>query len=294
MEYQNIDNKLNVISHDKFFETDNIHDVRITYKKLHENFDEILKSKQNLDYAQKLIFYVNAAIIFGLYKSEVKKEYFDQIYVNEKLKKRLVELDSIITVINTINSETIFYFNERQITLHFLYYSSFYLKSKIASELSKTDKGFKAFYEKFLPTISKVKRQLKENKKPPSKEDDKKIYEIMQEMIKADLKTKKQLKTLNFNLPLINKSFEYTLSKCFSHPHKIFFTDLVYDIKITNQNKLKQAFNETEFYVALYDLLKAISHEKVYFKDDDNIYIKDYYKNNVNNYKSKVVRNWFS
>ncbi|MCW8896609.1 MAG: hypothetical protein OQJ96_06180 [Flavobacteriales bacterium] len=294
MEYQNIDNKLNVVSHDKFFETDNIHDLRITYKKLHKNFDEILMSKQNLDYAQKLIFCVNTAMIFGLYKSEVKKEYFDQIYVNEKLKKRLIELDNIINVINTINNKTIFYFNEKKIITFFLYYSSFYLKSKIASELSKTDEGFKAFYENFLSTISKTNRRLKENKKPPRKKEDKFLYVLMQKTKENDSESSKQLSILNLNLPLRNKPFQYKFNKCFSHPHKIAYQPIVFYLKELNQDVLGEAFNETEFYVALYDLLKAISHEKDYFKDDDKIHIKDYYKNNVNNYKSKIARNWFS
>ncbi|MDF1676229.1 MAG: hypothetical protein P1U44_10980, partial [Vicingaceae bacterium] len=69
---------------------------------------------------------------------------------------------------------------------------------------------------------------------------------------------------------------------------------IVFYLKELNQDVLGEAFNETEFYIALYDLLKAISHEKDYFKDDDKIHIKDYYKNNVNNYKSKIARNWFS
>ncbi|MDF1676965.1 MAG: hypothetical protein P1U44_14725, partial [Vicingaceae bacterium] len=145
-----IEYKKKLVNNEEFFVADNIKDIKIAYKEIHENFEKDLILTQNLDYAQKLIFCVNTAMIFGLYKSEVKKEYFDQIYVNEKLKKRLIELDNIINVINTINNKTIFYFNEKKIIAFFLYYSSFYLKSKIASELSKTDEGFKAFYENFL------------------------------------------------------------------------------------------------------------------------------------------------
>lgn len=272
---------------DIFLET-----IQIALNKIHIAFEKNLKTIQSLDYDQKLIFYINTAVTFGIYKSKVKQEYFDQIYINVEIKKNLIEIESIISTIDTINNKTIFYFDKEIIIIHFLYNSFYYLLKNIAIEFSIKDQGFKVFYENFLSTITKTKRRLKENIKPPRKKDDKIAYEFMKKLKENDDEFKKQVSTLN--LPINNKSFEYKITKFFKHPHKICYTDLVYHIKKTNQDNLKQAFNEKEFYVALYDLLKAISYDKEHYNDDDEGLIYISYNSDVKEYKSKKARNWFS
>lgn len=247
------------------------------------NLQEV--NKEEIDF--RLLFYIQTTVIFGLYKNEVKEEYFEKILVDKKLKKQLISLDEIINVIDSLNQHTIFYFKKSAILGYFYNYSLCYLFNEILLKAiySKNKEFYDLKYD-FDSLVKKTKRQLKENVKRPKKED--KLFHLLLQFQEQQFK---EIKDLTPGLP---KSFEYGIGKYVSHPHKLVYQPLINYIKELNQNFLKEDFNETEFYVALYDLLKAISHEKDYFKDDDKIHIKDYYKNNVNNYKSKIARNWFS
>lgn len=247
------------------------------------NLQEV--NKEEIDF--RLLFYIQTTVIFGLYKNEVKEEYFEKILVDKKLKKQLISLDEIINVIDSLNQHTIFYFKKSAILGYFYSYSLCYLFNEILLEAiySKNKERYDLKYD-FDSLVKKTKRQLKENVKRPKKED--KLFHLLLQFQEQQFN---EIKDLAPGLP---KSFEYALGKYFSHPHKLVYQPLIYYIKELNQNFLKEDFNETEFYIALYDLLKAISYDKENFRDDNESYMDVMYKNNIKSYKTKMIRNWFS
>src|SRR5690606_4554707 len=203
------------------------------------------------------------------------------------LKEKLIELETLNSVIDSLNEHTVFYFKKQTILKSFCSYSLCYLVSQFNLENFMTNKEIEDYYNELYRSLERVKRQLVEDVKSPRKEDDRLLLEEYR------LHKQKHIETTKIS-PVPLKSFEYILGKYFSNPHKLAYQPLVNYLKEYNQDLLKDAFNETEFYVALYDLLKAISYDKEHYKDDDESFIEVDYKNNLKNYKSKVVRNWFS
>ncbi len=162
-----------------------------------------------------------------------------------------------------------------------------YLIKKILLRVSSENDDFHDCFTDFFAINKKLKRQLVENVKFPKKEGDRLLLEEYR------LHKQKYIETTK-NSPLPIKSFEYILGKTYSHPHRLAYQPLVYYIKELNEDLLQEAFNEKEFYVALYDLLKAISYDKEHYNDDDNDLIYISFNNDVKEYKSKIARNWFS
>ena len=252
-----------------------------------QNLQEI--SKEEID--QKLIFCINSALIFGLFKSAVKDDIFEKILVSTDLKEKLIELESIISVIDSLNEHTVFYFKKQIILESFCNYSLCYLMGKFVNEFNlenfQKNKEIKGFYNDLYRSLKKVKRQLVEDVKSPRKEDGRLLLEEYR------LHKQKHIETTKTS-PVPLKTFEYVLGKYFFHPHRLAYQPLVYYIKELNEDLLQEAFNEKEFYVALYDLLKAISYDKEHYNDDNNGLIYISFNSDVKEYKSKTVRNWFS
>ena len=259
--------------------------LRNDFENAIKNFDKKLQEINNEDFDKQLLFYTHQAIIFGMFKSKVDDSLFDKIHVNHILRSKLIEVDSVYSIVTTLNEKTHFHFKKTAIISFFYDYTYCFLLEEIGLILSRENPEFKVFYEDFKKLVKKVKRQLNENVDLPRKEN-RLFYKLLtQQRIKHDV---------HLNQHTFLKPFTYSIGKYFSHPHKLVYQPLVKSIKEYNQDLLKEAFNETELYVALYNLLKAISYNKESYRDDDKNYVEDYFKNNVNNYKTKIVRNWFS
>ena len=256
-------------------------------EKILQNFEQNLKEVNKKEIDQRLIFYINTAYFLGLFKSHVKGDIFEKIMISKDLKEKLIELESINSVIDSLNKHTVFSFDKNEILNSFLNHSVPYLIKKILLRVSSENDDFHDCFTDFFAINKKLKRQLVENVKFPKKEGDRLLLEEYR------LHKQKYIETTK-NSPLPIKSFEYILGKTYSHPHRLAYQPLVYYIKELNEDLLQEAFNEKEFYVALYDLLKAISYDKEHYNDDDNDLIYISFNNDVKEYKSKIARNWFS
>ena len=109
------------------------------------NLQEV--NKQEIDF--KLSFYVGSTVIFGLYKSKVKNGYFEKIFVDKKLQDKLIELDTIINVVDSLNQNTNFYFKKDAILKFFYNYSLCYMLNEIFLKASYKKKEFDEFHNEF-------------------------------------------------------------------------------------------------------------------------------------------------